>query len=115
MIDGSTLPSFREIRERAGLPALDRHGRGACFACEISTGFSQDERKGLWHCFACNAGGDRVAFIQRLYGLDFVGVLRYLGLDTTQPWQPDPDLIQKQREERELEARHAALFGGDTE
>jgi hypothetical protein len=106
MIDPASLPPFRKIREDAGLSALDRHGRGECFACGSSDGFSQSEAKGLWHCFSCNAGGDKVAFIQQALGTDFLGVLSYLGLDTKQPlWCPDPELLRKRQEELDRQDR----------
>jgi hypothetical protein len=34
--------------------------------------------KGLWHCFPCGAGGDGIALVMRLRGLDFTGAVREL-------------------------------------
>jgi len=115
MIDSNALPSFAEIRRRTGLPALDRHGRGACIACESSRGFSESEAKGLWHCFSCGDGGDKIEFLQRVLSSDFRGVLSWLGLDTAingAAWRPDPELLRKRQEQLALEDR-VRTYGRD--
>jgi len=31
-----------------------------------------------WYCFGCNAGGDAISFVMRLYNLSFVSAVRFL-------------------------------------
>ena len=45
---------------------------GACPCCGGSDRFGVNLKKGLWHCRACGAGGDTIALVQHLDGVDFV-------------------------------------------
>jgi hypothetical protein len=81
---GSGLISDATIEAVHSIPLIDivgavvslrRAGKrfiGLCpFHSEKHASFGIDPEKNLWHCFGCGAGGDTVAFIQRLEGCDF--------------------------------------------
>lgn len=34
-----------------------------------------------WHCFGCGAGGDVISFVQKYFGLDFLGALERIDQD----------------------------------
>lgn len=45
---------------------------------EKSSSLSVNQDKGLWHCFACLKGGDVVAWVMQLEGMDFVPAIEFL-------------------------------------
>lgn len=51
---------------------LDRGGRGLCpFHDDHRESFSVNAKDNYWHCFACEMGGDVIAFYRQWYGVDF--------------------------------------------
>lgn len=73
---------IQAVRERADIAAvvgdytaLKRAGtswKGLCpFHQEKTPSFHVDARRGLFHCFGCEAGGDAIAFLQRAEALTF--------------------------------------------
>ena len=90
--------SWDSIIHRIGGKPL-RRGRGQCPLCESRTGFSCNEDKGFF-CFACNAHGDKISFIQQFHKYDFKDALRFLRLEPGKP--PKPDIrIERRRRIRE--------------
>lgn len=58
-----------------------REYRGLCpLHPEKTPSFFVNEDRGIFHCFGCGEGGDRLTFIQKIEGVDFKGALAYLGL-----------------------------------
>lgn len=56
-------------------------GKWVCccpFHLDKSPSLSIDVAKGLWHCHACNVGGDAFTYAEMRYGLDFAGAVRHL-------------------------------------
>lgn len=52
---------------------------GLCpFHGERSPSFSVSERKGIYHCFGCQRGGDAISFIQEVQGISFHEAVRSL-------------------------------------
>lgn len=50
---------------------------------EKTPSFKVDPRKGTWFCYgACAEGGDQIAFVQRITGLDFLDALEILAART---------------------------------
>ena len=94
MIDVSE--SWESIFDRAGLKP-PRRGRGQCPFCDSRTGFSCNEDKGLFFCFACNAKGDKISFIQQYYKTDFPGALQWFGIEPGRPPGPDPETVRKRK------------------
>ncbi|MBZ5496830.1 MAG: hypothetical protein LAP85_10550 [Acidobacteriia bacterium] len=93
MIDSHDLPTWDSIFHGEGLKSL-RRGRGACPFCDSSTGFSCHDEKGF-NCFACAEHGDKIAFVQKLRGCDFVSALKYFGLEPGKPPAPDPEILRR--------------------
>ena len=101
MIDQGSLQNWDGIFARAGLKPL-RRGRGQCPFCSSSDGFSAGEGEGLYHCFACNVGGDKIDFIKRLYQIDFKGALAFFGLHRSCPATLNPEVQAARQRERRL-------------
>ena len=56
---------------------------GLCpFHGERSPSFSVSERKGIYHCFGCQRGGDAISFIQEVQGVSFHEAVRTLATRT---------------------------------
>ena len=73
--------SLKEVVSRyvALKPAGRGRWKGLCpFHQEKTPSFYVDEEKGLFHCFGCKAGGDLIAFVERIEGLDFQTALERL-------------------------------------
>ncbi|WP_022798180.1 DNA primase [Thermus islandicus] len=73
--------SLKEVVSRyvALKPAGRGRWKGLCpFHQEKTPSFYVDEEKGLFHCFGCKAGGDLIAFVERMEGLDFQAALERL-------------------------------------
>jgi DNA primase len=73
--------SLKEVVSRyvALKPAGRGRWKGLCpFHQEKTPSFHVDEEKGLFHCFGCKAGGDLIAFVERIEGLDFQTALERL-------------------------------------
>jgi DNA primase len=73
--------SLKEVVSRyvALRPAGRGRWKGLCpFHQEKTPSFHVDEEKGLFHCFGCKAGGDLIAFVERIEGLDFQTALERL-------------------------------------
>jgi CHC2 zinc finger len=87
--------TWESIWARTGGKPL-RRGRGTCPFCDSRTGFSVHEEKGF-HCFACNAGGDKIGFIQKLLSCEFKEALRWFGLEPGKPPEADPEVTRRQR------------------
>src|SRR5687767_2086362 len=99
MIPSESLPSWVELFGQLGFPELRRERARECPLCGTKnpTAFSVSERKGVFRCFVCGAGGDKVTFLQGVLKTDFKGVLRFLGLEPGKPPAVDPSL-QAQRQ-----------------
>lgn len=76
--DRNHFSSARDVIDRAAMAdiliglggELPRHGNrlNICLLCQSSSNaFSFDETKGVWHCFACGAGGGKVALVSRVH------------------------------------------------
>ena len=52
---------------------------GLCpFHRERTPSFTVSEKRGVFYCFGCRAGGDAITFLKRLHGCDFRSALEYL-------------------------------------
>ena len=73
---------------------------------EKTASFYLNEDKGTFYCHGCHEGGDVIAFIQKIEGLDFKGAIAHLGI-TDQP-RPTRAVIKKRetirQASRKLEA-----------
>jgi hypothetical protein len=94
MIDQTSLFSWESIFAHVGLKPL-RRGRGSCPFCDSKTGFSCNDVKGF-NCFACNAHGDKISFIQQFCRCDFKNALRFFGIEPGEPPAPDPIVVYRQ-------------------
>ena len=64
-------------------PAGKGRWKGLCpFHQEKTPSFQVDETKGLCYCFGCKNGGDIVAFLQKIEGIEFREALERLALET---------------------------------
>jgi DNA primase len=48
------------------------------FHAEKTPSFMVTREKQVWHCFGCGRGGDAIAFVQEIEGMDFPEALRHL-------------------------------------
>jgi DNA primase len=63
---------------------------GLCpFHAERSPSFSVVEKKGIYHCFGCQKGGDVISFIQEIQGISFPDALRALAHKFSIPLTPE--------------------------
>ena len=89
-----TRPNILEIV--TGYTQLRKAGRESLGLCPIhgekTPSFRVNEDKGVFHCFACGAGGDVIRFIQLVEGVDFKGALSFLGMGNDPP--PPPEVRQ---------------------
>lgn len=67
------------IGEYVSLKRAGSSYKGLCpFHNEKTPSFTVDEKKQLFHCFGCGAGGDVVSFIMQKEGLSYPEALKYL-------------------------------------
>src|ERR1700756_5742716 len=53
--------------------------KGLCpFHQERSPSFTVSPARGTFKCFGCGEGGDAIAFVEKLEGVDFVGAIEWL-------------------------------------
>lgn len=82
-------PKIKDIKERinivdiiSGYVSLKKSGEnfvGLCpFHKEKSPSFTVNEKKGVFHCFGCGAGGDVISFLMQARNEGFGDVIRYL-------------------------------------
>jgi Toprim domain/CHC2 zinc finger len=72
---------------------------GPCPVCGGTDRFSINIRKNVWNCRRCSKGGDAIALVQHIDGVDFGTALRTLGIEerpaavrpTTAPRSPVPN------------------------
>ena len=107
-----------QLLAHLGIPVNERTRRAPCHESTNpkSTAFSWTE-DGLWHCFRCQAGGDKYDLVKAVLKCDFhealkvMAVLAGVNLPTISPEQRRHVRAQ-QRKERRLEIaaqRYAAL------
>ena len=86
---------------------------GPCPACGGHDRFSVHLARNLWHCRASKKGGDAIALIQYVEGVDFLGAVERLtgeACPTGEKGQkPDLALMQKRRENAEAQARQREI------
>jgi len=73
---------------------------GLCpFHADKNPSLSVNEEKGLFHCFACGAGGTAVDFIMLLEGIPFKEAVRRLGV---QDYHPSVDQLRHRNEAKKI-------------
>lgn len=90
MISDTTIELIRSranivdiISEYTDLKRSGSSFKGLCpFHNEKTPSFTVDDRKQLFHCFGCGAGGDVVSFIMQKEGLSYKESLEYLANKT---------------------------------
>lgn len=67
------------VAEYVTLKRAGRNFKGLCpFHTEKTPSFMVNPERGIYHCFGCNEGGDVLAFVMKMEGLDFRGALELL-------------------------------------
>ena len=68
------------IRKAKAVPISEILGRDKMivrpFHKDIVQSLSISHEKGVWHCFGCGKGGDVIALVMEMEGLDFLGAVR---------------------------------------
>lgn len=80
---------LQEIKSSIHLPDLvrkythlNRHNKCLCpFHEERNPSFSVNAKKGLWHCFGCNRGGDVFDFVMEVEHLTFPSAVKLLAFE----------------------------------
>ena len=71
-----------DIRKAKAVPISDVLGKEKMIVCPFHTdtvrSLSISHEKGLWHCFGCGKGGDVIALVMEMEGLDFLGAVKRL-------------------------------------
>jgi hypothetical protein len=98
MIDRTRLPLISQILCSMGIRP-GRHGRNECpiHQGQNKQAFSYNDNKGVWYCFRCGFGGDAIDLVKRAMDTDFVGALRWLGLEPGSVKTPDPAILRRRR------------------
>ncbi len=98
MIDRAALPSISNILAELGI-SPNRHGRTKCpiHGGDNRQAFSYNDDKGVWYCFRCGFGGDAIDLVKRAMDTDFIGALRWLGLEPGIMKAPDPVIVRQRR------------------
>ena len=98
-----------DVIQSAGVQ-LDRHGKEYSARCpfhqEKTPSFFVDEKKQLFHCFGCGAGGDVIDFVTMYNGLTFPQALEYLGIE--EPTAKTYEHVRRQKQERRHRQRRSA-------
>jgi len=69
------------------------------FHQEKTASFHVDDRKGFYHCFGCNAGGDAIKFVQETDNLSFIEAIKFLALEAGMD-VPEADPRERERADR---------------
>lgn len=74
-----------------------RRGRARCpiHNGDSPTSLSLSEEKGVYHCHVFHSSGDKLDFVQRTMGINFVGALSMLGLKAGKHPKPDPAIVRQ--------------------
>jgi len=103
MMSQIALPSWNEVFHQLGEPE-PRRNRSRCpiHNGDSLTSLSINEERGLFHCFVCGAGGDKIDFVRRIRGCDYKSALQILGVPTEgASYKPSPEM---QRQHQSLQA-----------
>lgn len=75
----SRLDIVDVINEYVPLKSSGTNWKAKCpFHNEKTPSFMVSRERGSWHCFGCSRGGDLIAFVEEMEGLDFPETLRLL-------------------------------------
>lgn len=105
------IPVSRYVRDMGiELKKSGARWRGKCPVCghgENSEALSVGDERGLWHCFACNAGGDLIVMAELVEGFEgphfaLVALAERYGVDL--PQRPDAWYRKQERKARLREA-----------
>ena len=111
----------KEIADMVAMPILlrelafqvnTRTRRSSCLlhGGDNPTTFSWSE-DGLWHCFSCDQGGDKLTLVQRVRDCDFREALQFIGvlvgIEVGHPSPAQRRAWARQRQERQREQRRA--------
>ena len=96
MIDSQVLPSWGAVFQLIGEPQ-PRRGRARCpiHNGDSPTSLSLSEEKGVYHCHVSHSSGDKLDFVQRTMGINFVGALSMLGMKAEKQPKPDPAIVRQ--------------------
>ena len=99
MIEG---PGIVDVIESYGV-ALKRAGRertGNCsFHADKNPSLRVNPEKGVFYCHACGFGGDAIAFVQKIEGIDFKSALRRLGMEN---YRPSAETLRQRDEAKQI-------------
>jgi hypothetical protein len=95
-----------EILSAFGVPHVTR-GRSACpiHKGDNKMSFSVDEKKGVWSCFSCGAGGGKIDLVAQLGGMSKSDAMKWIAETVGLP--PEGPVLESER--RQMEARRKAV------
>lgn len=106
-VDVTTVKAMVSLHDLvARYVKLQMGERGSWWGCcpfhdERTASFHVLEARGVFHCFGCGAGGDAIAFLMKIEGIDFIAALHQLAGGR----EPDPAQIARMQERRRRQER----------
>src|SRR5690606_17847560 len=107
LIEAKAVP-MADLVERLGITGLVRTGAelvGPCPQCGGRDRFGVNLQAGVFGCRRCGAGGDQVALVRHVLGLDFRAALDWL-VGPVQELTPE-QRAERARKDREARAKRA--------
>src|SRR5262245_24614185 len=97
------------IQAHVNLRQSGRELWGLCpFHAEKTPSFAVNPEKEVFYCHACHAGGDVIAFVQKIEDIDFKAAVARLGLDD---YLPSPAALRIKSEAKQIAAWAHATSG----
>ena len=118
MIANVTIDKVRELPIVEVLSHFVQVKRqGASYVCccpfhgEKTPSLNISPAKNLWHCFGCGKGGDAIAFVMELQGIDFQEAVTEIAKRSGVPveYVKSEKSEEQQQEDKRREAMHVAL------
>jgi len=111
LVERAKMRDAREVAESLGAKFTKRSGgerMGPCIVCGGDDRFGVNNE--LWNCRGCGKGGDTIALVQHVLGLEFQGAVEWLTNEKAAPTQVKPqprseEALRREREQEQAERR----------
>jgi putative DNA primase/helicase len=111
IVDAAKAVPIEDEVARRGIKLAGRGERvGPCPVCGGRDRFSINTKKQIWNCRGCDKGGDVIALVQHLDGVDFKSATALLAGDERRPIRPTPKAQPPQDDDAANTTRALALW-----